>query len=230
MKNTNILNKIYSIIAIVIVVFILSKIYNYEIWNRYYYTASICTPKLFPVNVLSTHFLSKDESIIINKSDDYLSNWGENFYGNSNQPKLLPEKLYIQYLDYRTKKYYEDTIVLPKEDIQKTLEYIEKKGLMNQYKKKSFALQIGIANNGNVLFWLTTDYFQTEYHRVKLNSKPLGKEDVYKKTGQYHIEDLFDNMHESLKLQIDKDSIYIIEYKYIIPDNFSDFINQYEIN
>ena len=113
----NILNKIYIFIAFFLVIAIITNIFNYKSWERYYFASSICTPASYPIYLHNCYFLTNDlddDAWIKDENVNRFSfEWGNEEFLEVYKPMRLPTKLVLQYASFSEQNFYSDTINLP---------------------------------------------------------------------------------------------------------------------
>ncbi|MCH5597479.1 DUF2931 family protein [Niabella ginsengisoli] len=159
----NFINKLYIAMTSILVMAIGIKFFNYKSWEQYYYFSSVCAPESYPIAIHNSYFILADGDLGHIKDEDvdnFTSKWGEEYYyTESSQRERLPVKLVLQYVSYRDKKFYSDTLNLPEKEIKQIFE----SALRNKQAKelhsyptdvKGLTFLVGIANDGNVAVWL----------------------------------------------------------------------------
>lgn len=237
MKKLNIFNKILVLITIILVVLFVVKIFTYKQWDRYYYTSSASNPEEFPVHVVGMWFnLPNGETEGgFYKSEDlmnaFVSDWGYGTANDAYDPVFLPESLFIEYIDFRTKNYYSDVIPLSKEKIENIFKEAKEKGkLGNPYRSDNLMemeFHVGIANEGNIIIWLIGEDYEKELFRTKINPKPFPKkmeawvDDERKPLNKNEfISFIFEDIEDSTKNRILQQDVRKVQYKDSIPIYF----------
>lgn len=236
MKKLNIFNSILALIALVLVGMISYKIITYKAWDRYYYISSVSVPQEFPIHILGIWFYMPDGSFgngfykDKDKINGFYSDWGLGEYYNAYEPELLPQRLFVEYVDFRTRQYYMDTIPLPKERMVTVFEDAKMHNHLDNlhYMKTNMGLEfhVGIANEGNIIFWLKGDKYEREFYRVQLKPKAFPDRVLsYPDTQvildkEKYIDDLFQQVPDSIKHEIMNLDVKNIQYKDSIPVYF----------
>ncbi|MFD2597655.1 DUF2931 family protein [Sphingobacterium corticis] len=215
---------------------IVYRILDYKGWNRYYYITSVSNPKAFPINIQGIWFnLPNGElaSACFHKSEEmvngFYSDWGRGAYDNAYSPEFLPQSLFVEYIDFRTKQYYADTIALPQENMLEIFKRAEKdndlKNLSAWNPKMGLEFQVGIANGGNIVFWLMNDHWEKEFYRTQLQPKPFptkmqsNQKPINSK--EEFLSDIFAEIPDSVKTDVLKTS-GVAQFKDSIPIYFND--------
>ncbi|MVZ67622.1 DUF2931 family protein [Sphingobacterium sp. DK4209] len=212
----NTVNKLYILIFVILATLAVIKTCRFKPWDRYFYFVSATSPASYPIHVRNLYMETDnpDDLIIINKenTEPYAANWGEEYYFiETNEKEQLPKQLIIQYLDFRSKLFYKDTLALPTDEIRKIFKDAAKKNdeLDIYYRggdAKGLTFLIGIANEGHIIVWLRT---KTEDHivlKTKLTPKQPNAEDLYYdgyKSFKDYYNDVFADISDSLKLKFD---------------------------
>lgn len=212
----NTVNKIYILLALLLACYAGYRTMVFKPWDRYYYFASAMLPASYPVHLRELHFDTEnpDDFISINteNTDFYRAQWGEEYYfPETYSSELLPKRLVIQYLDYRSKNFYRDSIDLPTAEIRKYFKEAAKKGDMQKIYNygvdaKGLTFLVGIANAGNIIVWLRTATKDHIISKTKLQPKDPRPEDLYfdgLKDFETYYKEVFRDMPDSLKMQID---------------------------
>lgn len=211
----NFINKLYIAITLILVIAIGIKFFNYKSWERYYYFSSVCTPESYPIAIHDSYFILDDGDLGHIKDEyvnDFTSKWGQEYYfAESNERSRLPVKLVLQYVSYRDKKFYSDTLDLPKKEIKQIFESaLQNKQAIELYnssnKAKGLTFLVGIANDGNVAVWLRGVFLEKLILKQKLTAKePKGDETFYEKrlSKAEYIKKSFENLEDSVKLKLD---------------------------
>jgi len=235
MRYLNRLNKIYVGVAFVLAGLFLFKVITYKASEKFYYTASVSNPKEFPVRILGIGFELKNGSLVApsfhldeEMINSFLSDWGRSEYNEAYEPQFLPESLFLEYVDFRTKNYYADTIQLPKEKMTAIFRDAKKNNLLENLTswgvKKGLKYHIGIANDGNIIFWLTGSKFEKEFYRTQLQPKPFPR--YIRATNQpvadkdVLLNQLFEELADSVKAELKKEDSFNVQYKDSIPKYF----------
>lgn len=223
----NLLNKIYAaILAILLIILVFNIINSKPFLDKYIYTTSISAPYYFPV-AGHAYFRLEDNSINSpqNKSMDYLnghySRWLENEFDYLDKQEFnpLPKYLIIDYLDYRTKNYYQDSLTLNTEKIRTTFKNsISKRINLGTSNRPIMGLKflIGIADNGNVVILLVGKDFVEKVDQFSLKPKSYSDNKFFRthfSSEQAVFENSFYKLKDSFRLKIDsgylKDSNYV---------------------
>lgn len=238
MRNWNKLNKVLIVLAIILSALSIIKIISYKASDKYYYTASISNPEDFPIRVLGAWFLLENGDFTdasfyksTDKVNSFYSNWGVSEHVEAHEPEFLPESLFIEYVDYKTKNYYLATIALPKEKMKTFFKEAKEnnylKNLTSWGTKLGLEYHVGVANEGNIIFWLAGKNYETEFYRVQLESKPFPS---YVEAFEKEIEDkdtflkeIFDESNDKIKDRLQNTSDSGAQYKDSIPVYFKDF-------
>ena len=194
---------------------IIYKIITYKSWDRYHYFSSVCAPESYPIAFHNIYFILADGELGSIKDEDverFTSKWGEEYYfAESNYRERLPVKLVLQYVSYRDKKFYSDTLNLPEKEIRQ----IFKSAFLNKQAEKLYSpsndvkglkFLVGIANNGNVAVWLRGVYLEKLLLKQKLTPRePQGDETFWEKrlSKADYIKKSFENLEDSVKLKLD---------------------------
>jgi len=236
MKKLNILNKFLIITTVVLVVLFIFKIAAYKKWDRYYYTSSVSNPEEFPIHIFGIWFVKENDKYggnfykDIDKINAFYSDWGAGEYYEAYEPEPLPLSLFVEYMDFRTKHYYLDTIALPKEKMLDIFKDAKNNGYLRKLssgkRKMGLEFHVGIANEGNIIFWLTGDKYEKEFHRSQLFPKPIP--DKIASSAQIEVtrdkeefaSALFSEIPDSTKLNMLQQDISNLQYKDSIPVYF----------
>lgn len=211
----NLINKLYLAITLILVGAIVFKIFSYKGWERYHYFSSVCAPESYPIAIHNAYFILADGDLGYIKDEaveNYTSKWGEAYYfAESNRRERLPVKLVLQYVSWRDKKFYSDTLTLPEKEIKQ----IFKSAFLNKQTLKLYnpsgdvkglTFLVGIANDGNVAVWLRGVFLEKIILKQKLTSKePQGDETYYEKrlSKADYIKKRFEDLPDSVKLKLD---------------------------
>lgn len=194
---------------------IIYKVVSYKSWDRYHYFSSICVPESYPIAVHNSYFILADGELGSIKDEDverFTSKWGEEYYfAESSKRDRLPVKLVLQYVSYRDKKFYSDTLNLPEKEIRQ----IFKSALRNKQAEKLYnpsndvkglKFLVGVANDGNIAVWLRGVYLEKLLLKQKLKPRePQGDETFWEKrlSKADYIKKSFENLEDSVKLKLD---------------------------
>lgn len=243
MKNLNVLNKVFLGLSLVFLILFIYKVVVYKASERYYYTASVYSPEEFPIKIIEISFRLENNDrtdpsfySTIEVINNYNSYWGATEYMEAQKPQFLPNTLVLSYIDYHTRKYYSDTILLPKNKMENIFKEAKNKHQMfnlNSWKPKmGLKYHVGIANEGNIIFWLVGKEFEKEFYRVQIEAKDLSifiKSRNFKFENQEQfIQDLFhvEDKRKAIKFKnIDSGPL---QYKDSIPKHFKNYLNNQE--
>lgn len=215
-KRFNIYNKILTIILLVLVVLNIYRFFTFKSWDRYYFASSVTAPQYFPIHVVNVNFDFPNDELggyfhkSIEEINAYYPKWGEAYYFPETYQTLpLPEFLNIEYYDYRSNLYYKSQLKLPKEIMQNLFRKAKEHGHLTEIYKpgqnvKGLIFLLGIANNGNIMLWLKGENLAEIVLTAKLKPQPLSKSEDRKhyKTNQEYINNMFQDMPDSLKVDI----------------------------
>jgi len=212
--NLNLTNKIYIVIAIVLLLGIIYVVINNRNWDRYNYAANITAPAAYPVYINEAYFLLPNddlESISKEEVNNFTADWQDDF-GNINHAKdeLLPTKLVLNYVSYRGKRFYRDTLELPFREMKMIFESAKKNKqwlTLSSYAgtKKGLAYMIGIANDGNVIVWLRGVYLERVILKTKLKFKEPFADDLYYEkllSKADYVNFVFERLSDSVKTML----------------------------
>lgn len=178
---------------LIILTLTLSVTYSYILikekpWSKFYYEAFAFYPEAFPVEFSRIEFTSNAIKDIdygyysnINIYSDGFVNWsgGGGFSNQNVKKRFLPDNLYLEYIDLQTEKYYRDTIPLPKKKMEEIFKKAKGKNMLQDldsyYTCMGLTLQVGIANDGNILVWLSNTDYRTDFEIEILKTKILPK-------------------------------------------------------
>lgn len=234
MQKLNILNYILAGIIVILAGLLVFKVYSYKASERFYYISSVSNPTDFPIHIYGIWFKTQGDeysSASFHKSSDrinaFYSSWGVPEYDNTYKPQFLPEKLFLEYVDFKTQKYYLDTIVLPKLKMIELFNAAGSKGKLQDLSvmgpKMGLRFQVGIANEGNVVFWVVGNKYEEEFYRLQLSSRSAPKTitATKQKTGnwQNHLLNVFEEIPDSIQNNIRRTEIKA-QYKDSIPVYF----------
>ncbi|MEE1943981.1 DUF2931 family protein [Pedobacter sp. KR3-3] len=213
----NFINKTYFALSVILFVAIGLKILRYKSWDRYYYFSSVSTPHHFPIALRNCYFLlpNSDEDAYFNTENVYQFNsvWGSDyFFAEVHEPQRLPEKLVVEYVSYREKSFYSDTIPLPTEKIKAYFKEAEKHNQLEKMyhagaDKKGLKFHLGIANNGHIILWLRGINMEKLLLKTQLKShEPSKAETFYAKqlTKEAYFKKVFERLPDSLRLEFEK--------------------------
>lgn len=224
MKKLNVLNKIYLVVLALLIIATIAKLLHYKGWSRYFYSASVSAPRMYPIAVYRADFLLSDgtsASVDASEVSDQRLDWGQGEFPQTSERQQLPLKLVLDYVSYRDQSFYKDTIDLPAKLIDSIFKTSERTGIRQSiYRAGGDAMGlvflIGIANNGNVVVWLQGD----KYERILLKHKIVarepsaadlfnGKQLIKKEYMEQAFGDLSDDFFKNLAEGVDKDANYI---------------------
>ena len=207
MKKLNLLNRIYLTVLVLLCIATTIKIIRYKSWTRYYFSASVCAPKTYPVYVRDCYFILSDGQIgNIGTGDvnDHRSDWGNSEFEETYEKQQLPVKLVLEYASYREKAFYRDTIDLPADSISRIFKSSRSKGINQTLYRPGgdvggLNFLIGIANKGNVVVWLQGKNYEVTVmkHRI-VAREPVGDQ-------TYHEGRLSKKQYFEKVFYIDKD-------------------------
>lgn len=221
----NFINKAYLVLAIAWLVASCAKVLGYKSWDRYYYFSSVSAPAHYPVAIRNCYFLlPNNEDAYFNTQNVWQFNtvWGQDyFFAEVREPQRLPEKLVVQYVSYRDKKFYKDTLNLPTEKLKTYFKEAEKQNQLEEMyspgvHKNGLKFHLGIANNGHIILWLRGKKMEKVILKAQLKpyepsredtyyEKPLPKADYFKQV----FERLPDSMRRLFEQGIDAKANYI---------------------
>lgn len=217
----NLVNKIYIGIALLLVLASIWKIWQFKPWDRHYFFASVSTPYTFPIYIREIYFVypSQDEygegfSYTRDEVNNFNSHWGTAYFSpRVSDPLRFPKQLVLQYVSYRDKKFYRDTLDLPQQLIEDTFrEAKEKYQLMamstnlGSDEKQGLHFVVGIANDGNLIVWLRGTYLEKVLLKTQLKSREPKAEDLYyakPMSKQEYYDRMFRFIPDTLKNLID---------------------------
>ena len=227
----NLVNKIYIGFAIILLVAIVWRVFKYKAWDRHYFFASVSAPYTHPVYLRDIYFIySNDDDFgggflySRDEVNNFNSSWGAEYYSpRVRDPLPFPKQLVLQYVSYRDKKFYKDTLDLPPQTIANVFKEAKDK---NQFlristttgmnERQGLHFVVGIANDGDLIVWLRGMFFEKVLLKTKLKSKELTPDDLYhgkKMSKEEYYKQVFEYMPDTLKQLIaqgyDKDAKYI---------------------
>ncbi|NQD70057.1 DUF2931 family protein [Sphingobacterium shayense] len=186
--NFNNVNKIYLVILIVLVVLVTLKTVRYKPWYRYFYSASCTAPQAFPVHIRESYFITENpaEKIYIDYEGVNSGNsvWGEDpYFHKSNKKLLVPKHLVVKYIDYHSKQFFRDTILLPVEQIKTNFKKaIQKNEGIDIYhfgeNKKGMTFLVGFANDGYIIVWQRSKTEDNVILKTRLHPKQPERDDL----------------------------------------------------
>lgn len=239
MKIINKFNQIQIGITAILVFFLIYKVTVYKASERFYYITGVSNPKEFPIKLSGIWFYIPNGNYASasfyntkNRVNNFYSDWGRDEYENAHEPEFLPESLFLEYIDFRTENYYMDTIPLPKEKMTDIFNEVTKSGHLKNLSawdpRMGLKFHVGIANEGNIIFWLIGDKWEKEFYRTQLKPKPFPKKMVVFPNGaeihdkREYIDNLFEKIPDSIKTQLKKSKINA-QYKDSIPIYFDNY-------
>lgn len=212
----NFINKVYLALTFILVIAIVCRIFNYKSWDRYFYYSSVSAPATYPVHVREAYFITndRDDNAWFNTEgvNDFKTGWGEEYsFPEANRPMRLPLQLVVQYVAYRDKKFYHDTLNLPQQQIRDMFELaIENKKTDKLYHprgdKDGLRFVLGIADDGNILLWLRGIGWEQVILKTKLTAIEPTTDDTYygkKLSREEYIKEVFGRLSDSLKNVLD---------------------------
>lgn len=233
---------------LIILTLTLSVTYSYILmkekpWSKFYYEVFAFYPEAFPVEFSRIKFTSNSSKDIdydyysrINVSDGSARWSGGGYSDQTDKKRFLPDNLYLEYIDLQTEKYYRDTIPLPKNKMEEIFKKAKKKNMLQDldtyYTCMGLTLQIGIANDGSVLVWLSnTDYptnFEIEILRTKIHPKIFPKNwdryNIKNEEKKAILQKILDKVSNSEKEALIKGIDSTANYKDSIPNRFDNLI------
>lgn len=211
------------LILVLLVLATAVKLIRYQSWSRFYYAASVCAPRTYPIYVRDTFFILPDEDtspIATGEVNYQKSWWGESEFSSVSEKKRLPLKLVIGYASYRDRAFYQDTVDLPVDKISKLFKSsVEKGSGASMYRSsgdvKGLRFVIGVANKGNVIIWLQGENEETILLRHHITAREprgdqtyhegrLSKDDYLRKV--FYIDE---ELQKKIAQGVDKDANYI---------------------
>ncbi|KQC00130.1 DUF2931 family protein [Pedobacter sp. Hv1] len=212
----NFINKAYIALALVLGIAISIKIITYKSWERYYYFSSVTAPPSYPIAIRNSYFiLPFDDDATINTENvrAFNTTWGDEYnFAETHQALRLPEKLVIEYVSYRDKKFYKDTLSLPTAQIKQLFIAATKQNQLEELysprgDQKGLRFLIGIANNGNILVWLRGAKLEKLILKTKLQAYEPSRDDTYYEKPlpkELYFKKVFEQLPDSIKLKIAK--------------------------
>ncbi|MNK22840.1 hypothetical protein D3C87_411210 [compost metagenome] len=213
----NLVNKIYIGIAIVLVLGIVWRVFSYKAWDRHYFFASVSAPYTYPIYLRDIYFIYPNEdefgdgfSYTKEEVNNFKSSWGAEYYSpRVNDPMQFPKQLALQYVSYRDKKFYKDTLDLPRQTIENIFKEAKAKNQLLSIssntglnERQGLNFVVGIANDGDLVVWLRGMFFEKVLLKTKLKPKQLSPEDLYhgKKMGkEEYYRTVFEYMPDTIK-------------------------------
>ncbi|RWU08093.1 DUF2931 family protein [Pedobacter chitinilyticus] len=218
----NLVNKIYIGMAVALVLASLWKIWRFKPWDRHYFFASVNAPYTFPIYIRDIYFLYPvgDEygegfSYTREEVNNFNSHWGNEYYSpRVSDPLRFPKQLVLQYVSYRDKKFYRDTLDLPQQLIEDTFKEAKEKNQLlvmstnlGGEEKKGLHFVVGIANDGNLMVWLRGVYLEKLLLKTQLKAREPKAEDLYYAkplSKQEYYDKMFRFIPDTLKDLIDR--------------------------
>ncbi len=213
----NLVNKIYIALVFLLLTGIVYKILRYKTWDRYAYFSSVSAPATYPVYVRQAYFLTgdgEDDAWFDTKNvNEFQTVWGdESFFSGLSRPMRLPQQLVLQYVSYRDKLFYSDTVELPEAEIRKIFKAaLNNKNTDELYNpasyKEALRFVLGIANKGNIVLWIRGKGLEKVVFKTKLIAKePVGDATRYNRRlpKEAYIEQVFGRLPDSFKMALDQ--------------------------
>lgn len=218
----NTINKIYIGFAIILVLGIIWRVVSYKPWDRHYFFASVSAPYTFPVYIRDIYFVYPNgnefgEGFYHTKDEvnNFNSSWGAEHYSpRVNKTLQFPRQLVLQYVSYRDKKFYRDTLDLPQQTIENTFKEAKaNKQLLDMFtdygidEKQGLHFVVGIANDGDLVVWLRGMFFEKVLLKTKLKPKEPKKEDLYfakEMNKQEYYQKVFEYMPDTVKQLVEQ--------------------------
>lgn len=228
MKHLNKLNRVLFWVLCIVFLGTIVKFLIVEPYDRYNYYASAFTPREFPVKVYDITFKPYLETPSFYESEEDINSlysyWGkeQSSYGMKIQG-MLPKTLLVEYIDFRTKKYYCEEIPLPRKAIKEAIEKVNKND-KDRDRRDDDALQIkvGIANEGHIVLWMAGKSYQTKFFHTQIHPKPLPNKlvccDYFIKDKEDFIKNEFNHIPDSIQQKILSQKVEHIQYKDSIPE------------
>lgn len=235
---------------LIILTLTLAVTYSYVLikekpWSKFYYEVFAFYPETFPIELSRIKFTSNNSSkdldygyySTINFSD-YRVSWSSGGHSKQRDKNhFFPDNLYIEYIDLRTERYYRDTIPLPKKKMEEIFKKAKEKNMLEYLGHNKtcmgLTLQIGIANNGNILVWFSnTDRrtnFQIEILRTKIHSKPFPEnwDNIYGKSKKVIMKTILNKLSDYKKKALLMEIDSTANYKDSIPYGFGNLIKSF---
>lgn len=211
----NLINKIYIVTAILILLATVFRIIKHKGWERYNYSTVISAPESYPVYFRQAYFLLPDGdygNIGDEEVNRFTTSWASEYSSADHaQSKRLPAKLVLEFVSYRDKKFYKDTLSLPESEMKAIFASADKN---RQFLKLSsyggdkwgLSFAIGIANAGNVIVWLRGVNLEKVLLKVKLPAIAPQAADLYfarRLTRDEYFKKAFENLSDSVKTLLD---------------------------
>jgi len=247
MKKKHLLNIVFTTITLVLIGLIIAKNTAIQNSGKYYYVFSESHPSEYPILELNnSYFIENDtDSTKLNfisgdnELNGFHSYWTSKPYlvKHNNEPKFLPQGIFIKYFDLRTKKQYTDSIFLPKKEIAQVFNYAEEHKLLkiintkeNNNPNMGLEFLLGIANDGNIIFWLIGENFEKEFYRKKIEpvQDSLMLNDSIYKQEKNHLNEFLTEMDPKTRQAIRNIPESKAQYKDSIPYYFNNYILKLE--
>jgi len=246
MKAFNKLNKFLIGITAVLAVIVIYKLATYKQWKRYYYVSTVSNPEEFPVYIIQmwfstpnnedygSNFSDEDLDVISSFASEWGKGYGEGYLSDDDEPVFLPESLFIEYVDFRTQNYYKDTIRLPEEKIVAIFKEAKWSGHLRDLdfgeRKMGLEFHVGIANDGNIIFWLVGKEYEKEFYRTQLKPKPFLLKEIASRNPSWdsggiilipqgHINNIFKDIPDSTQRRV-REIKTNAQYKDSVPADF----------
>lgn len=227
MKQWNTLNRRLFFALCLMIVGIILKFFIYKPYDRYNYYASAFTPEEFPIHIYELMFIPYIGTPSFSDSNKYINSfssyWGQQQSGTDMRRQvMLPEKLFVEYIDFRTKKYYCEEIALPKKAMKEAIKKVNKNDEDRAMRyDDALQIKIGIANEGHIIFWMAGESYQTEFFRTQISPKPFPKKlaryDRLISNKEDFIKETFEDIPDSIQQKILDQKVEHIQYKDSIP-------------
>jgi len=213
----NLANKVYIGIVIILLLGIICKVLRYKAWDRHYFFASVSAPYTYPIYIRDIYFIYPNEDEFgdgfYNTRDEvnnFNSSWGAEYFSpRVSNPMQFPEKLALQYVSYRDKKFYKDTLNLPRQAIEDIFKQAKANNQLlslssnnGMVEKKGLRFVVGIANDGDLIVWLRGMFFEKVLLKTKLKPKELDPKDLYyakEMNKEEYYKEVFRYMPDTLK-------------------------------
>ena len=201
----------------ILVLGIVYKVFRYKAWDRHYFFASVSAPYTYPIYIRDIYFIYPNEDEFgdgfYNTRDEvnnFNSSWGTEYFSpRVSNPMQFPEKLTLQYVSYRDKKFYKDTLNLPRQAIEDIFKQAKANNQLlslssnnGMADKKGLHFVVGIANDGDLIVWLRGMFFEKVLLKTKLKPKELAAKDLYfekEMNKEAYYKKVFEYMPDTLK-------------------------------
>lgn len=237
MKQLNTFNKTGIVVNLVLIIWLIISTINYRTWERYTYSASVFTPKEFPIYLFGIWFYQSNGDLGEVHFDEsqkaingFRSYWGDYELGFPYKPELPPKSMFLEYVDFRTKNYYCDTILIPKENVLQIFRHALQTDIQRPpFYEPKLQIRVGIANEGHIIFWGVGQNFEKEIYRTQIQHKPFPKALVsYAEPfpigdKEKFLQKLFDNIPDSTQQRILQQNVENVQYKDSIPHHFKNY-------